>query len=359
MVANNFLKIFFRELFSNYFKSQVKNIDYLRFPKTYYSFFKRCRIWSRKKVDKCYTLVFILWHRDSFSVFYNLLNDNSSRSLMVKLLVYRVLGPSCVKLPTNNPDYWSYIDKVNDLMKESSTKKISTLNGSLDFYDLKEVGFPIQLHAHPLNIICVFLLEQYKYSNDGLTVEVGAGDVVIDGGGCWGDTAIYFAHKAGSSGKVFTFEFLPENKTIMNDNLMLNPPLNEKIEVISSALWDIPEESVSYIEQGPATSLKPGLGGESQVMTETIDNLVESKDLKKVDFIKMDIEGAELKALQGAEQTIKKYKPTLAISLYHKKDDFITIPKYLNDLKLGYEFYLGLATIHAEEIVLFAIVKDT
>jgi len=68
----------------------------------------------------------------------------------------------------------------------------------------------------------------------------------------------------------------------------------------------------------------------------------------------MDIEGAELDALRGAEQTLRAFKPRLAISLYHNKTDLTEIPEYLNALDLGYEFYLDHFTIHNEETVLFA-----
>ena len=68
----------------------------------------------------------------------------------------------------------------------------------------------------------------------------------------------------------------------------------------------------------------------------------------------MDIEGSELAALQGAEQTLRKFKPKLAVSVYHALQDFWTIPQYLNQLGLGYRFYLRHFTIHAEETVLFA-----
>ena len=53
----------------------------------------------------------------------------------------------------------------------------------------------------------------------------------------------------------------------------------------------------------------------------------------------MDIEGSELNALQGAEKTIREFRPKLAISLYHKEDDFIVIPDYLKKLNLQYEFF--------------------
>jgi hypothetical protein len=84
---------------------------------------------------------------------------------------------------------------------------------------------------------------------------------------------------------------------------------------------------------------------------------VKEKRLQRVDFIKMDIEGAELQALRGAEQTIRAFRPKLAIALYHNWSDFITIPGYLENLAVGYQFYLGHVTIHWGETILFARAK--
>ncbi len=92
----------------------------------------------------------------------------------------------------------------------------------------------------------------------------------------------------------------------------------------------------------------------SRVLSKSIDDFVAEQALQRVDFIKMDIEGAELKALQGAEQTLKAFRPKLAIALYHRADDFVDIPSYLESLNLNYEFFLDHFTIHLEETVLFA-----
>jgi hypothetical protein len=79
---------------------------------------------------------------------------------------------------------------------------------------------------------------------------------------------------------------------------------------------------------------------------------------RQSDFIKMDIEGAELETLKGAEQTIRRFRPKLAICLYHRPEDFVTIPRFLDRVLPQYQFAIGHFTIHAEETVLYAWTKD-
>jgi hypothetical protein len=90
-------------------------------------------------------------------------------------------------------------------------------------------------------------------------------------------------------------------------------------------------------------------------ITISIDDFVSANGITKVDFIKMDIEGAELKALKGAKQTIKKFKPKLAIAIYHSMEDFVTIPNWILNLNLDYNIFIGHYTIHSEETICFAI----
>jgi hypothetical protein len=123
-------------------------------------------------------------------------------------------------------------------------------------------------------------------------------------------------------------------------------------------LWNVSGEVIDCFSNGPGTSLDQSRhvnGHESlQVTTISIDDLVKVKNLPRVDFIKMDIEGAELSALKGAEQTLRDFRPRLAISLYHNESDLIEIPEFINSLNLGYEFFLDHFSIHNEETVLFA-----
>ena len=76
----------------------------------------------------------------------------------------------------------------------------------------------------------------------------------------------------------------------------------------------------------------------SKLSIKSIDNM--KIEIKGQLYIKMDIEGSELRALKGAEKTIKKHHPFLAICLYHRKNDLLEIPLYINSLGINYDYYL-------------------
>ena len=73
----------------------------------------------------------------------------------------------------------------------------------------------------------------------------------------------------------------------------------------------------------------------------SIDEFVESTRLQRVDFIKLDVEGAEIQAILGAVKSIKKYSPKLAISLYHNVHDLFRIPQLLQEINDTYTYHLG------------------
>ena len=70
----------------------------------------------------------------------------------------------------------------------------------------------------------------------------------------------------------------------------------------------------------------------------TLDAYVREKNLPRVDFIKLDVEGAELDVLKGAVTTIARFKPILALSAYHKLDDFWTLMNFVKSVRPDYEF---------------------
>ena len=74
-----------------------------------------------------------------------------------------------------------------------------------------------------------------------------------------------------------------------------------------------------------------------------------------VTYIKMDVEGVELQALQGAEQTIRAFKPILGISIYHKERDLIDIPLYIKTIAPDYRFYFRVHKKLAIDAVLYGV----
>ena len=147
-----------------------------------------------------------------------------------------------------------------------------------------------------------FGLKQYEYSKE-YTCKVEPGDYVIDGGACFGDTALYFANEVGPKGKVFSFEFVPNNLQILNVNIELNPSLKKRINVVEKPLWCDSTNNLFVIEDGPASQvfMEEPSKYDFKVQTICIDDYVKQNKIKKIDFIKFDIEGAELEGLKGAK----------------------------------------------------------
>ena len=286
---------------------------------------------------------------------YQKLGDSYSRDLLVRILNYRILGPERAALPLNNPVYWEQREAIRKLIASNREIQLGFLNWKLFHYRLAGIGYPMELLQRPTGIHHIFLLQQYRYRRSA-EIGVEAGEYVNDAGACWGDASLYFAHRAGAAGKVFAFEFIPGNLEILEQNLALNPGLRGSVQITGRPLWSRSGLPMHYRDNGPGSivSLEPLPDADGTLESLTIDDFVAASGTRSIDFIKMDIEGAELEALRGARATLKAFRPKLAISVYHKPEHLTEIPEFIESLDLGYRFYLDHFTTHAEETVLFA-----
>ena len=293
----------------------------------------------------------LLSHADGFAHTFTQLHDEASRELMLSLFRYHILGSSHTALPLQNADYWHLrTEGVSRCHRGLSTHK--SANWPLNEFEFAGKRGPLRLALHDFGFATTFLVEHYALRRAGVNIAAEPGNVVIDGGGCWGDTALYFADCVGERGRVASFEFDTDNLTLLRANLAKNPHLQPQIDLVEHALWEISDEKLAYSPSGPATAL--GQSGTREVITLSIDDLVERHGYERVDFIKMDIEGAEGAALRGAEKTIRRWKPKLAISAYHKVDDLAALPAWIAGLRLGYRLHIHHVTTHKEETLVFA-----
>jgi len=123
------------------------------------------------------------------------------------------------------------------------------------------------------------------------------------------------------------------------------------VKIVNKGLWH-KNETLKFCKASYSGHVSSN--GEEIIEVISLDEYL--KDEKEpVTFIKMDIEGAELNALKGAEQTIKKYKPKLAICIYHKLEDVLEIPNLLLEFVPDYKFYIRHYSSTFNETVLYAL----
>lgn len=172
-------------------------------------------------------------------------------------------------------------------------------------------------------------------------------EVFIDGGTLDGETCRRFVRWCGYDYKrVYCFEPDPDNITLFRENM----PSNDKISLITKGLWN-KNGTLSFDNRGTASS-RISEAGNVKIETSRLDDILQGE---KVTFIKMDIEGAEKEALEGCKNTICKYKPKLAISVYHKPEDILEIPEILLSFRSDYKFWLRHYSLHAYDTVLYAV----
>ena len=178
-----------------------------------------------------------------------------------------------------------------------------------------------------------------------------AGDIVVDAGAFVGTFGLFCAKLVGSGGKVFCFEPDPANYRELCQNIQLNGVSN--VTAIPKGLWSS-ETVLSFRSDGSVGSSfvsKEGSGALVEIPVTTIDDLAEREGLDGVDFIKMDIEGAEIEAITGARRCLGALRTHLAIASYHivdGKQTYMSVEPQL--AAIGIE----PRTIHGLDIVTYA-----
>jgi hypothetical protein len=77
-----------------------------------------------------------------------------------------------------------------------------------------------------------------------------------------------------------------------------------------------------------------------------------------INFIKLDVEGAEAKVLKGARSIIERNRPTLALSLYHNPQDIWELPELLFQMCFEYNLFIRQHFFNSFDCVLYAVPKN-
>lgn len=157
-----------------------------------------------------------------------------------------------------------------------------------------------------------------KKETDYVRRIVKPGWVCVDVGACFGWYSILLSRAVGSTGQVHVFEPVRSNFECLADNVALNGATN--ILLNNVALGDQPGRLQLFLPaEGVSASFQPHSSTSKCTVLEadviTLDGYAQQAGLVQLDFLKADIEGAELLLLKGGRQTLQRFRPTLLLEI--------------------------------------------
>ncbi|WCL55671.1 FkbM family methyltransferase [Gimibacter soli] len=172
--------------------------------------------------------------------------------------------------------------------------------------------------------------------------------LVIEGGGNLGFVTRAMLRAMSAKGRIVTFEPASDAIATQSAHLQIHADLAVEVEAgrytqVPKALWRMDTDLHFLVNPANLASsrvVEGGAGG--QVIEATsIDSYCATNTPGKVDFIKLDVEGAEPMVIEGARNILKHDRPRLAVSIYHGPEQFVTLPERLIELLPGYRFEVG------------------
>ena len=223
-----------------------------------------------------------------------------------------VLWDSSV-LEKNKKYYWSNILKIyNAYMSFDDDLSRASFLGALK----------ARLTGQPYDR--VYALEG-QYMLDGFRPYKGS--IAIDGGAFDGETGKDFSELGAN---VYSFE-------LDKNNYLKVAEKGKKYDfhAVNMGLWSCKKQE-RYIHAGTGSTVTKA--GSDVAYLIDIDTFVKENDIPRIDYIKLDVEGAELDVLKGAVMSIGKWKPILAISAYHREEDLWVLHDFIKSVRSDYNF---------------------
>jgi len=297
---------------------------------------------SPDHLEKYKDEVAILITTQHYKEIFHQLSERGFRRIFI-ITEYRLLNNDFFKNEMNLFAVKDNAMKLMDILEDDESREILLvlIKNWFDF-DIQGDGYKT-----------IYSGDQY-YPKD--VIHLREDESFVDAGAYNGDTLLDFIERSKHKfNKIYAFELDKSNFQDMEKAVnQLDVGVKAKIQLYQYGLLD--EEKIVNYETG-------GSGMQStciNMISSANDSgktvrLSEVLGDKKVTFIKMDIEGAELKALQGAEKLIKHQKPKLAICLYHKPQHLWEIPLYLKSVVPEYKIFIRHHTPLEYETVCYAV----
>jgi FkbM family methyltransferase len=183
---------------------------------------------------------------------------------------------------------------------------------------LDDLGLALRLQINTREFICwqVFFLGEYEPESIALIQQViQPGDIVVEAGANIGTETLLLAQQVGCSGRVYAFEPVPHIADWLHLNVLHNH-LSDRVSIVRFSLGENTASVTfhlaprSFTNQGMSSKL-PFRGATEQldVRQVTLDAWCSLNDIQRLDFLKMDIQGAEIDLLRGGVQTLQTYRP--------------------------------------------------
>lgn len=186
----------------------------------------------------------------------------------------------------------------------------------------------------------------FQYTVPELIHQAEGGECIVDGGAFDGDTVRIFTAFFNNIRHIHAFEMDRNNVALLEAGARTS---QVKIDIYPYALHSEDTE-LRFFAKGFNSSLSDI--GDTAVQAVKLDSFLQNKP---VTYIKLDVEGAELDVLKGAQVMIKTQRPKLAVCIYHNAKDFWEIPLYIEQIAPGYRMYVRHHGLLWNETVLYCL----
>lgn len=308
------------------------------------------------KIDRdFYHLIDIIKHSSREQIFYQmkenfkLLSEETQRSLEDYFSKFAYWG----KLDHQNGEYEEIENKVDSFVNH--VEDYVWLYEKLHDYRSKKLLLAIMRNWYQYDFVTLreTMEDMFPDYFDLDVVSCDSNEVVVDLGAYTGDTIYSYLDMYGNDcyKKIYCYEITDD----IYEFLKVNTEKHSNIECRKKAVSDCAGKLYIQKSNVDASANTVAESGENWIEAVTID-----EDIKEpITLIKMDIEGFEQKALMGCKRHIVEDHPKLLLSVYHNHEDIWKIPRMIEEICPGYQFYLRNhgGPIFPTEITLLAIYK--